>query len=38
MGRVRRLMGAVVLLDPVVEPAPPPVGEAPQLALLLHLA
>src|SRR4051812_8080251 len=29
----------VVLLDPVVEPAPPPVpGEAPQLALLLHLA
>src|SRR5215213_7277519 len=30
---------AVVLLDPVVEPAPPPVpGEAPQLALLLHLA
>src|SRR4051794_655629 len=30
---------AVVLLDPVVEPAPTPVpGEAPQLALLLHLA
>src|SRR4051794_21740243 len=30
---------AVILLDPVVEPAPPPVpGEAPQLALLLHLA
>src|SRR3954447_12215078 len=30
---------AVVLLDPVVEPAPPPVpGEAPQLALLLHRA
>ena len=30
---------AVVLLDPVVEPAPPPVpGEAPQLAFLLHLA
>src|SRR3954464_8100068 len=30
---------AVVLLDPVIEPAPPPVpGKAPQLALLLHLA
>src|SRR3954447_26015289 len=30
---------AVVLLDRVVEPAPPPVpGEAPQLAFLLHLA
>src|SRR3954467_9838661 len=30
---------AVVLLDPVVEPAPTPVpGKAPQLALLLHLA
>src|SRR3954451_4748273 len=30
---------AVVLLDPVIEPAPPPVpGEAPQLAPLLHLA
>src|SRR3954464_10971921 len=30
---------AVVLLDLVVEPAPPPVpGEAPQLAFLLHLA
>src|SRR4051794_8642691 len=30
---------AVVLFDPVVEPAPTPVpGEAPQLALLLHLA
>src|SRR3954468_2535427 len=30
---------AVVLLDPVIEPAPAPVpGEAPQLALLLHLA
>src|SRR5215213_7996987 len=30
---------AVVLLDPVVEPAAPPVpGKAPQLALLLHLA
>jgi len=30
---------AVVLLDPVIEPAPTPVpGEAPQLALLLHLA
>src|SRR3954454_23954535 len=30
---------ALVLLDPVVEPAPTPVpGEAPQLALLLHLA
>src|SRR3954462_7489873 len=30
---------AVILLDPVVEPAPAPVpGEAPQLALLLHLA
>src|SRR5215213_413505 len=30
---------AVVLLDPVVEPAPPPVpGKAPQLAFLLHLA
>src|SRR4051812_50195191 len=29
----------MVLLDPVVEPAPPPVpGEAPQLAFLLHLA
>src|SRR4051795_6290366 len=29
----------MVLLDPVVEPAPPPVpGKAPQLALLLHLA
>src|SRR4051794_22670967 len=30
---------AVVLLDPIIEPAPPPVpGETPQLALLLHLA
>ena len=30
---------AVVLLDPVIEPAPTPVpGGAPQLALLLHLA
>src|SRR4051812_15989375 len=30
---------AVVLLDPVIEPAPPPVpGKAPQLTLLLHLA
>ena len=30
---------AVVLLDPVIEPAPPPMpGEAPQLAFLLHLA
>src|SRR5918912_255207 len=30
---------AVILLDPVVEPAPTPVsGEAPQLAFLLHLA
>src|SRR4051794_34472624 len=30
---------AVVLLDPIVEPAPTPVpGEAPQLAFLLHLA
>src|SRR4051812_20047970 len=30
---------AVILLDPVIEPAPTPVpGEAPQLALLLHLA
>src|SRR4051812_19315216 len=30
---------AVVLLDPIIEPAPPPVpGEAPQLAFLLHLA
>src|SRR4051812_32652334 len=30
---------AVVLLAPVVEPAPPPVsGKAPQLAPLLHLA
>src|SRR5690242_12977924 len=29
---------AVVLLDPVIEPAPTPVpGKAPQLALLLHL-
>ena len=32
-------MAAVILLDPVVEPATPPVpGDAPQLALLLHLA
>src|SRR3954453_7531569 len=30
---------AVILLDPVIEPAPTPVpGEKPQLALLLHLA
>src|SRR4051794_36838933 len=30
---------AVILLDPIIEPAPPPVpGEAPQFALLLHLA
>src|SRR4051812_21723264 len=30
---------AVVLLDPLIEPAPTPVpGEAPQLAFLLHLA
>src|SRR4051794_2827837 len=30
---------AVILLDPVIEPAPTPVpGEAPQLAFLLHLA
>src|SRR3954465_12073647 len=30
---------AVVLLDPIIEPAPTPVpGEAPQLAPLLHLA
>jgi hypothetical protein len=30
---------AVILLDPVIEPAPTPVpGEAPQLTLLLHLA
>src|SRR3954465_9775846 len=30
---------AVILLDPVIERAPPPVpGEAPQLTFLLHLA
>src|SRR6476620_2782270 len=30
---------AVILLDPIIEPAPTPVpGEAPQLALLLRLA
>src|SRR4051794_4886424 len=30
---------AVILLDPIIEPAPPPVpGETPQLAFLLHLA
>src|SRR3954453_15156919 len=38
-GSGQALDPAVILLDPVVEPAPPPVpGEAPQLALLLHLA
>src|SRR5918912_2835110 len=38
-GRGQALDPAVVLLDPVIKPAPPPVpGEAPQLALLLHLA
>src|SRR3954464_3388116 len=38
-GPGQALNPAVVLLDPVVEPAPTPVpGEAPQLALLLHLA
>src|SRR4051812_17231707 len=38
-GPGQALNAAVVLLDPVIEPAPPPVpGETPQLALLLHLA
>src|SRR3954463_14267525 len=38
-GPGQALDAAVVLLDPVVEPAPAPVpGEAPQLAFLLHLA
>src|SRR3954454_13734742 len=38
-GPGQALDAAVVLLDPVIEPAPTPVpGEAPQLARLLHLA
>ena len=39
IGPVRRLIATVVLLDPVVQPPPTPVpGEAPQLAVPLHLA